>query len=296
MDVTELLRELGGVSTRAPLVRIAGRTHVDAALAAGAIVALARDRYALAEVDDAVALAHRVSGVLSHSSAALHHGWAVKAVPERPHVTVRRKRNLSEEQRRLITPHFADVDPADVAGPATGKVLTLQQCLRTLPFDEALAIADSALRVGDETSLRLAAKLARGPGSRQVRRVAAEARSEPANPFESVLRAITKDVPGLSVEPQRYITDLDPWVRPDLVDVTLGMVLEADSFEWHGGRAALRRDARRYDLLVAAGWIVLRFAWEDVMFDPDFVRQVLIDVVRRVQEQAQRACPRCGGA
>jgi very-short-patch-repair endonuclease len=55
--------------------------------------------------------------------------------------------------------------------------------------------------------------------------------------------------------------------RPDLVDEDLRLVLEADSFEWHGDRVALRDDARRYDLMVVNGWRVLRFAWEDVMFD-----------------------------
>jgi hypothetical protein len=36
---------------------------------------------------------------------------------------------------------------------------------------------------------------------------------------------------------------------------------------------------RRYTLLVADGWQVLRFTWEDVMFRPDWVRQVLRRVV-----------------
>ena len=91
-----------------------------------------------------------------------------------------------------------------------------------------------------------------------------------------MLRATALDVPGLDVEPQVPIWgDLGLTVRPDLVDRRLRIVLEADSFEWHGDRAALRRDARRYDLLVANGWVVLRFAWEDVMFHPDYVRECL---------------------
>ena len=67
-------------------------------------------------------------------------------------------------------------------------------------------------------------------------------------------------------------------------------ILEADSFEWHGDRRALRRDARRYNLLVVDGWIVLRFAWEDVMFDPDYVRDVLVAVVelRTPTEETRR--------
>ena len=106
--------------------------------------------------------------------------------------------------------------------------------------------------------------------------MAAHADGRSANPFESVLRAIAIDVPGLEVEPQVRISgDLGLDVRADLVDRRLRIVLEADSFEWHGDRTALRRDARRYDLLVANGWTVLRFSWEDVMHDPDFVRAVL---------------------
>ena len=60
-------------------------------------------------------------------------------------------------------------------------------------------------------------------------------------------------------------------------------VVEADSHTWHSSRSALRRDCRRYSELVVRGWLVVRFAWEDVMFDPDFVRGILIGLA------AQRA-------
>jgi very-short-patch-repair endonuclease len=55
-------------------------------------------------------------------------------------------------------------------------------------------------------------------------------------------------------------------------------VVEADSFEWHGNRASVRRDCRRYNALAIRGWIVLRFSWEDVMFQPQYVRQTLQEV------------------
>ena len=84
-------------------------------------------------------------------------------------------------------------------------------------------------------------------------------------------------------------------LRPDLVDEDLSVVLEADSFEWHGDRAALRRDARRYNVMVVNGWLVLRFAWEDVMFDQDHVHSVLVAVVRLARLRAQPCCShRCG--
>jgi hypothetical protein len=47
----------------------------------------------------------------------------------------------------------------------------------------------------------------------------------------------------------------------------------------HGGRAQLSSDARRYDLLVVNGWLVLRFSYEHVMRHPDFVRRVLVAAV-----------------
>ena len=52
-------------------------------------------------------------------------------------------------------------------------------------------------------------------------------------------------------------------------------MLEADSFAWHGDRASLRWDTQRYNNLVVRGWLVLRFAWEDVMHDPAYVRRTL---------------------
>lgn len=286
------MTRLGGTATRAQLLTLATRTDLARSLDRGEVVRVARDRYVLASTDAAVSTAHALSGVLCLTSAALHHGWAVKTLPERPHVAVARNRRLSPGQRAQAEVHRASHQPDDLAGGvAMSKDVTLVQCLRSLPFNEALAVADSAARAGDVAALRRAARTARGAGAARVRAVAAAASAEAANPFESVLRAIALDVPGLTVEPQRLITSVTPWVRPDLVDLRLRIVLEADSFEWHGSRAALRRDARRYNLLVADGWIVLRFSWEDVMHDPTHVRTVLTAVTARRTEVACAACP-----
>ena len=117
-----------------------------------------------------------------------------------------------------------------------------------------------------------------------MRRVAAEASADAANPFESVLRAIALDVPGLRVRPQQVVRSPVVWARPDLVDEDLGLVLEADSFAWHDDRAALDRDANRDHRSVASGWVVLRFTWEQVMLRPDEVRLVLGLVVARLSQ------------
>ena len=105
--------------------------------------------------------------------------------------------------------------------------------------------------------------------------MAREASGLAANPFESVLRAIALDVPGLDLRPQVVIAE-GGWVgRPDLVDTERRLVVEAESFEFHGRRAALRRDCERYTALTLLGWTVLRFAWEHVMFEPAYVAECL---------------------
>lgn len=288
------MEQLGGIATRAQLVAAASRTEVDAALAAGEVVALARGRYALPAADEAAAAAHRLTGVASHQSAALHWGWAVKTQPDPPHVTLPKNRRVSLGQRRGVQLHRADLQADDISGAFTSRDRTLVDCLRLQDFTEGLAVADSALREGVSPSwLAALARDIRGPGARQARRIAGLARPEAANPFESALRGIALDVGGLNVRPQKAIYSGSFLGRPDLVDSALRMVLEADSFEWHGGRAALRRDAKRYNAFVVNGWLVLRFAWEDVMSEPGYVKTVL---EAAVAERTERGCWQCRSA
>jgi very-short-patch-repair endonuclease len=288
VSVVESLERLGGVATRATLIAATDRIRVDRALETGDIVVLARGRYALPEVDASRAAAHRLSGAVSWRSAAQLWGWELLRTPQQPEVTVPRKRKVAPARRAGVTIHVGDLHESEIDDGVTTRVRTVSDCLRGVAFDEAIAIADSALRHGLSAQLLSGlARSARGPGSAQMRRVAGIATPEAANPFESALRGIADDVEGLRVRPQVSIYDPHFLGRPDLVDERLGIILEADSFEWHGSRAALRRDAKRYDAFVVRGWLVLRFAWEDVMFDQTWVRSMLEAAV------AQQADPRC---
>lgn len=281
MSAVGELTRLGGVSTRAALLERASRQKVDAALSSGAIVRLARGRYALPSTDTARAAAHALSGVLCLTSAALHWGWAVKHPPREPQVCVPRNRNVAPERQRGVELRRLRLHPDDIVDGVTTRDRTLVDCLRHLPFDEALAVADSALRDGfPRERLRALVRDARGNGAPRMRQVAELATPDAANPFESVLRAIALRVAGLRLRPQVSIRAVIPGGtrflgRVDLADEVLSIAAEADSFEWHGGREALRRDARRYNSLVVHGWLVLRFTWEEVMFEPGHVEGVL---------------------
>jgi very-short-patch-repair endonuclease len=107
--------------------------------------------------------------------------------------------------------------------------------------------------------------------------VAEEADGRAHTPFESVLRAISLDVPGLRLEPQQLIVEPGVRFRPDLVDRRRRIVVEADSFGFHSDRLALQRDCERYNELGRRGWLVLRFTWEHAMFAPSYLVAVLTD-------------------
>ena len=279
MDAATVIERSGGLSTRAALIAATTRLDVNRALREGGIVRAGHGRYTLPEVGEAGRIAHGANGVLSLSSAALHHGWEVKLAPDKPHVTFPRHRNIPTKWRDTLIVHRGDLTLDDVTDGATSRELTLAQCLRLLPDDEALVIADSALRHGEHATLRRAMATVRGRGEAKAQRVGRAARGEAANAFESATRAICNTVPGLHVEPQVVISSAHCWARPDLVDRERRIVVECDSFEFHAVREGFRKDVRRYTLLVADGWTVLRFIWEDVMFRPEWVRDVLIRTI-----------------
>lgn len=282
MSVVEVLERLGGTATCGQLVALTSRAEVERAIAGGDLARLARGRWVLPQVDEARAAAHRLTGVVSHTSAALLHGWSVATAPDRPHVTVPRGRRPGPPSVHV---HRVDLAPHECDGLVTSQARTLLDCARSLPFAEALAVADSALRNGfGEQALQALADSARGAGAARVRRVAEHATRLAANPFESVLRAVALEVVGLDVEPQVEIWGSGFIGRVDLADRRLRIVVEADSFAWHGGRDQLASDCRRYNALVVHGWLVLRFSWEDVMFHRDEVRCVLQAAVDRLPE------------
>ena len=277
MKVSEAMRRLGGVAKAGELVALTSRRKVRTALKRHEIVRVARGRYALPTADEARRAAHRLSAVVTGRSAAAVHGLAMKSQPERPEVTVPRTRKVAPARREGVDVSWRDIPPGDVRNGVLRVGPTVIDCARTLPFDEALAIADSALRAGlvSRTTLIRLAEAVPSTGRTEALRVAHAASGKPSNPFESVLRAISLDVPGLDLQPHVLITDSGLRIAPDLVDVGRRIVVEAESFAFHGKRKALKADCERYTALVLAGWRVIRFAWEHVMFEPEYVRACL---------------------
>src|SRR3954447_10268141 len=139
MDVVEVLVRCGGFADRSTMLRLTSRRRLEAGLVRGEGVRLGRDRYALPVPDAAAAAAHAHRGVVSHLSAAACWGWEVALPPARPHVTVPKHRRPRTSPAHL---HWVDLQAWEIDDGVTTPERTLVDCLRALPFDDGLAVAE----------------------------------------------------------------------------------------------------------------------------------------------------------
>lgn len=56
-----------------------------------------------------------------------------------------------------------------------------------------------------------------------------------------------------------------------LLFVAEGLIVEIDGWQAHGSRPAFITDRRRQNRLVNAGYLVLRFTWDDIVHSPEAV-------------------------
>lgn len=277
MDVRAALLRAGGVARYAELRAILTRTEIRSAVEGGYLIRVGQGRYALSELDADRRAAASLSGALGGLSAAMFWGWKVKFPPDQPQVLVPLGRKVAPPRRSGIEVRWRDLPSDALDRGALGRIDTALDCAKTLPFDVALAVVDSALRDGiSKSSLLIACQRTSQKGRARALTVIELADERADNPFESVLRAIVLDVPGATFEPQVWVGNVG---RADLVDRERRIVVEADSFEFHSDADAMLRDMERYNGFLAEGYRVLRFGWKHAMFRPDYVRAAVAAAV-----------------
>jgi very-short-patch-repair endonuclease len=278
------LARLGGTADAGPLLALTTRRALRRAVREGEVLRVTRGRYVLPAADAARRKATELSACVAGRSAAAHYGWALKDAPQVPELALSPRRNIPADRRKGARILWTNLAPDQVRGGVTTPLRTVIDCARRLPFDEALAIADSALRSGLVAEEELKAVRVRGAGAAAVHRVIRYADGKAANPFESVLRALCIEA-GLDVEAQASLDLGTGTIHPDLVDFGRRCAFEADSWSHHATRKGHRRDCVRYNLLSLHGWRVFRFTWEQVMHEQAYVRWVLGIIARSVEQE-----------
>jgi very-short-patch-repair endonuclease len=282
-DAIAALDRTGGWATRRDLLAVMTARELAAAITDGRLVRVTRGVYALPSLRPEFAAAARLGGVVSHASAAQVIGLALVRPPARIHVTVLHGSARRARPPGVVVHQVRRWFDGDVELGTTSALRTVLDCATTMPFPEALAVADSALAQSWVRKEELVTAAGQRPGAGRQRRLriaeAADRRAD--NPFESVLRGILLTAALTTFEPQGEIWLGRRCLRPDLVDHAARIAIEADSFAFHGSPEDLERDCERYDALTAGGWTVLRFAYRQVIGRPDWV----VATVRATRER-----------
>lgn len=276
--IIEFMERQGGISDTSRLRAVFSSREIRTALATEEIVRDARGRYSLPTSLEVRRAANRLGAVATGRSAAAWWGWKLKTQPSKPELAVPRGRRVAAADQSSCAIRWRTIDSRDIHhGLVTSPVRTVTDCSITLPFDEALTVADSALRAGNVTREQLmsAAEQVRRTGRLKAVRVARHADARSANPFESVLRSLSLDVPGLSLQPQLPVRVGSRTIHPDLGDGELRIAVEADSYEFHTTPRQIDIDCERYTELALDGWLVCRFSWPQAMHRQDWVRTAL---------------------
>lgn len=215
------------------------------------------------------------------SSAALAHGLPVIELPPRPQLVV--PRNASHLALPGLDIRRADVEPALVVVrgrliPVTAPMETVFACGRTLPFDEAVAVADayawrSPRRLRE---LRTAAAHLTGRGAPAARLVCGWAHTLAGSPMESLARVCLRRG---GIGPLTLQWRLHPESHPYDLRVGRGadLLIETDGDE-HRGRDRFEADLDAGIEAVVGGQALLRLGWRHVRYQ----QTRLLVVVRRL--------------
>lgn len=221
-----------------------------------------------AECSAARRTAAEVSGRVTCVTAAKERGlWSENTTETHLAVPSTASRNKAEG-RRL---HWAE-GPVPVARFSTEDPIlnVLYHVARCQEPATALAVWESALRKGHVTLPELRRTAWHSTAADEVlERVGVLSDSGVETNFLRIMRSC-----GVQVQ-QQVVIDGHP------VDGLIGerLVVQLDGFEFHSKPEDRRRDMRQDARLVLLGYTVLRFDYQQVMFDPRYVQQTILNAI-----------------
>jgi hypothetical protein len=215
-----------------------------------------------------------LSAVVSHESAARLHG--IDGLdPQRVTITVpvRRSNRFAGAIVHQLTDLTQDETTRVLGLPTTDPTRTILDLAAVLPPVLLATCLDQTVRMKLTTYERVADRLERTarrgkPGVTKLRSILGP-RLGGNFVSESVLE--TRTLKALEDHGlPRPDTQFQPnWLkhvngRVDLAYVDESVIVEADSQRWHGTPEAFQADRTRDNLAQLAGWIILRFTWDDI--------------------------------
>ena len=230
----------------------------------------------------AAVLSGGAGALLSHQNAGSVWGFAT-ALPGLVDVTVRRTGRGGRLGIRVHRPRRFPAAEARIRHgiPLTSPSRTLLDLAAVLPERQLL----EALREADRRDLlevHTLGALASVPG-RRGRTVLLEllAAYRPPPETRSGLQDRFIELVDDAGLPRPAVDVVIEGFEVDCVWPAERLIVELDSWRFHGDRAAFERDRHRDARLQVAGYVVLRFTWERVVKDPAGVARDVAAVLRR---------------
>lgn len=222
---------------------------------------------------------------LSDLPAASLHGLTEPA-PLPAHVTNAKGAGRS---RRAITVHRRKLDPRDTTSrfaiPCTSIARTIIDCAHAAGAEgteQLIMAADSKQALNRRRLEELAIEHRTRPGIGHILALISddpvELRSKNERRMFSICRQFGVQLPlcnqRIELSPTRHFIADFCW--PDL-----RLIVEADSWRWHGGRLASESDADRDQLLAIAGWQVVHFTRDQILKRRGETGRRLVALTRR---------------
>lgn len=292
-DVLTHLRVNNGVITRREALALGmPASTLSKWVRLGHLVAVSRGTYVQPGVLESEASLLRAAtraldAVVSHESAARLHGLDVL---DGSRVTVSVPVRRSNRFEGVIVHQSTDLSKTDTTRilglPITTPTRTILDLAAVLPSGLLASCLDHAVRMKlttyEETADALEKTARRGkPGVLKLRAVLKPrlggnfvADSVLETRLHKVLRSGGLPVPNTQYRP-KWLRRVNG--RVDVAYVEHRVIVEGDSQRWHGTPEAFQTDRIRDNLAQLAGWIILRFTWEDIVERPSYV----VDTVRK---------------
>ncbi|WP_336645844.1 type IV toxin-antitoxin system AbiEi family antitoxin domain-containing protein [Microbacterium sp. USHLN186] len=252
--------------------------EVRVAVDRGVIERVHRSWVVSAECSPARRAAASVSGRVTCVSATREHGLWTPETDGTAHVAL--PSSACRTKRQGVKAHWAR-GPLPVTRFTTDEPLlnVLFHTARCLELSAATAVWESALRGGAVTLSQLRRTHWGTPAAGQVlERVGALSDSGIETAFVAIARSC-----GVEVRQQVLIDG-------HLVDALIGdrLVVQLDGFEFHQDAKDRRRDLRQDARLALLGYTVLRFDYQQVMFDRRYVQETLLNAIAQGLHLARR--------
>ena len=235
------------------------------------------------------------NAVASYHSAALLHRLSLLAPPSTSTVTLTLPltRKWNRAKTADVVFHASDLPKDHVTRLFNLKLTTVARTVadlaRTLPFTDAVVVADSALNQEKVTKPELEQILqqfaAGWPGVRQARRVIDFADERAESPLESAARVVFAEAglepPELQVtihgEQEQFAARVDFLWRAQKV------IAEGDGLVKYNDRKDLLDERERDHQLREAGYTAVHFTWREIFQTPEAVIARLRTALARAQ-------------